>query len=709
MQTARAWMVGWILAAWLALAGCAGGGASDTIGPDDHDAAPDAAGVADGAGVRDDVAPDAGGQPVDATFRHTIFRYSEAAGLSGVATGSFETASVAYPPIPVDARYTHALTFRMTPFLPPLRRAVPSHGPLVLFSDDLDVLVFSPMDHFFVSVVGLVDGELRHGLSGEVDAVPEGFAHRFLLVEGKGIGATIRRWGALMLEDRGKTPPDRYADVGLSYLGYWTDNGAYYYYSTEAGMNEAETMLAVKADADANGIPLGYLQIDSWWYFKDGTGGLIPPAGLLRWEPRPEVFPDGLAAFQQALGLPLIAHNRWFDKDNVYRSEHEFVVEGDMALPTGQGVFDEFMTNAASWGVVTYEQDWLITQYWGLSYLRDDVDHAATWMGQMDDAAAARDITMQLCMPGAAHLMDSVDRATATTIRTSTDYQPSLSKETYWPAFHTVNLLAGAVGLWPFKDNFRTAEEHGEAEALVSALSAGMVGVGDGVGQMDRDILLRTCRADGLLLKPDVPVTPIDAMFLEHTRPYVTTTSSHEDGLGSTTYVAAYHLASEHPQRTPMDRGWAALAYDGEDIGALFVFPEHVTDWHVDLAADLNLATGDGARYVVYDWRAGTAASAVDRFTLPVAPDLYDFAYVVIAPVQTNGLALIGEPAKYVTLADRRFRGATVEPDGFALTLEGAPGEEVRVLAWDADANRLLPPVTATIGADGRAATAIRR
>lgn len=668
------------------------------------DAAPDvAAEDAPPAAADSDPGGDSVQPPV---FRHTVYTYTDAAGRSGLATGTFATPAVAYAPVPVDPRYRHVLTFRMTPFLPPLRRAEPTHGPIILFSDDLDVIVFSPLDHFFVSVVDYVDGQLTAGLAGEVDAAPEGFAHRFLLVEGRGINATVARWGELLRADRGTTGPDRYADEGLSFLGYWTDNGAFYYYHTPEGQTYAETLLGVKADADANGIPLGYLQIDSWWYFKEGSGGLLPWAGLLRWEPLPAAFPDGLAAFQQALGLPLVAHNRWFDADNEYVDEFEFVFEGDMALPTGPGVFERFMADAVSWGIVTYEQDWLVTQYHGLSYLRNHVDHAADWMAHLDGAAAGQGLTVQLCMAGAAHLMDAVDRASPTTIRTSTDYRPDISKETFWPAFHTVNLLAAAVGLWPFKDNFRSSEAHGEAEALVSALSAGMVGVGDGIGLLRRDILLRTCRADGLLLKPDRPVTPLDAMFLPHARPYLTSTESRRADVGTTVYLAAYHLASAHPQRTAMDRAWAAVSYDGADIGDLFVYPPQVTDWEVDLAADL----GWRGPAVVYDWRRGTAEAVSDgRFTLPDAPGNYDFAYVVVAPVQSNGLALIGEPAKYVTLADRRFRAVTALPDGFAVELEGAPGEEVTLLAFDTTSGRLLPPATATIGPDGAAASTLRR
>ncbi len=75
-------------------------------------------------------------------------------------------------------------------------------------------------------------------------------------MEGRGISATVVRPANLVLADRGRWRTDRYADVGLSYLGYWTDNGAYYY-QVEPGLDEEGTLLAVKAEADATGIPYG--------------------------------------------------------------------------------------------------------------------------------------------------------------------------------------------------------------------------------------------------------------------------------------------------------------------------------------------------------------------------------------------------------------------------------------------------------------------
>ena len=53
-------------------------------------------------------------------------------------------------------------------------------------------------------------------------------------------------------------------------------------------------------------------------------------------------------------------------------------------------------------------------------------------------------------------------------------------------------------------------------EALLSALSGGPVGVGDRIGETDTAIVAATCRADGLLVKPDAPIAAIARCFARH-------------------------------------------------------------------------------------------------------------------------------------------------------------------------------------------------
>jgi hypothetical protein len=675
-------------------AGCGSGGSGPIDAPDAIDAPSDVPGG--------DTAP---GDP-GPSFTHDILIRSLPDGATDIATGDFRTLSVEYPPFPVDPRYTRVLNWKMAAFMPPYLKPMKTFGPLVLYDDDLDVLVFGALDHPFETLMWLEDGQIRHGVPGEVESLPAGWTHRFLLVEGRGINATLERFGDLVLEDRGRARVDRYADTGLSYLGYWTDNGAYYYYAKEPGLNEEQTLLAVKKEADDLHVPYGYFQIDSWWYRKAPGESVGTTGGCIAWEPLPDVFPDGVAAFRARLGLPLIAHNKWFAKDTEYLAKYDFVEGDGMVFPTGRGVFDELLASCVAWGIETYEQDWFSRQWWSVPWLRQAAGRGEAYVGDIAQAAADAGRTVQLCMAEPSHLAAATRHPSVTTFRTSNDYHQGVSKESWWPQFHAAAMLSWSLGVWPFKDVFQSAERAGAQEALISVLSGGMVGVGDGLGKVRTEFVLPTCRSDGLLLKPDRPATPVDTMFLPHRRPYVTATRSDRPGLGRWHYVAAYHLASAHPDRTAEDLLWAAFATDPEDpVEQTFVFPEAVDDWHLDPAADLH-ATG---RLVAYDWRAGTARVVEGRFDLEPFPALYDWAYLVLAPVFDNGLALVGETGKYVTVADRRFTAIEPRPDGIRVVLAGAPGEKVTVRAFDADAGAMLAPFEATIGAGGAAELVLSR
>ena len=247
-------------------------------------------------------------------------------------------------------------------------------------------------------------------------------------------------------------------------------------------------------------------------------------------------------------------------------------------------------------------------------------------------------------------------------------------------------------------------EHQNVQEALVSTLSAGLVGPSDGVGAADATLLARTCRADGLLLKPDKPATPIDAMFLPHTRPYTVSTYSKRDGVGTWTYLAAYALWRGDDVWRLLDGVFAAIEYD-EPLDDMFVLPETITNWSVDLTADL----GIGAPVVAYDWRSGRAQLASRTVDLAPLGKPFDYDFVVLAPVLENGLALIGEPAKFVTLADKRFRDVRTTTDSIEVTLDGAPGEPVTLLAYDTRSERLLPEAHATLGANGTAEVTLAR
>jgi hypothetical protein len=66
-------------------------------------------------------------------------------------------------------------------------------------------------------------------------AVPVGYSMSFVIAQSPkgGVNAAFEAWGDRLLQRYGKSRDVTYNDFSLNYLGYSTDNGAFYYYQTE--------------------------------------------------------------------------------------------------------------------------------------------------------------------------------------------------------------------------------------------------------------------------------------------------------------------------------------------------------------------------------------------------------------------------------------------------------------------------------------------
>jgi hypothetical protein len=249
-------------------------------------------------------------------------------------------------------------------------------------------------------------------------------------------------------------------------------------------------------------------------------------------------------------------------------------------------------------------------------------------------------------------------------VRTSGDHGYIATPGQLWAWFCTTNALARALGLMPFKDVFRAdpaiVGDHGEPEALLSALSTGPVGLGDRVGRFDPALAKRTCRADGTLIKPHVPIAATSRSMLVSagSRPVLMTAESHSDHpAGRWAYVMTMRCS---PGDDPVT-GDVALADLGESAPA-----------------------GD---VVVWDWRAGSARrmGADGHWTASLAQE--QWTYHVVAPVLAGGIAVIGDVSKFVPAGDARIEvteragGSTGSASTVRIVVKGA-GERVTITGW---------------------------
>ena len=163
-------------------------------------------------------------------------------------------------------------------------------GPLVLFDKTLGhVAIMSPLNNFMVSsLFHCTEPEsFQWGLMATVEEIPEDEKLETIVVYGASLREAFSVWGNILRSYHDKSVENTHDDVGSNYLGYWMDNGAFYYYNTLPDMNYEETVLAIKTNLTSR-VPVRYVNYDSWWYVKGND------LGVKSWTAKEEIFPSGL-------------------------------------------------------------------------------------------------------------------------------------------------------------------------------------------------------------------------------------------------------------------------------------------------------------------------------------------------------------------------------------------------------------------------------
>ena len=633
---------------------------------------------------------------VDADRSWVVIALEALVDLDGLATGAFDRPSVGVEFTPTDRRVGdhpveqeaqphRALAFQHCEFALPatagadldgfflLPHRPPTGWPLLVSDHSGRTVMLAPLEDFHEQTIGLNGGTVRVGWHGDLERVPRGFRTELGVFTGPSARSCLETWGSLLQERAGTVRPGRWADELARRPSYWTDNGAAYWYRTEPGLDAASSIVAAVDDLRGRGVPLGAVQLDSWFYPHvesrpfDTDEWTVPPSAMVAWEPRDDVLPDGIPALRRRLGdPPLVAHIRHLSAQAPIASEVPVHLDGPYAAPATAEAYERWLDQCVAWGVETFEHDWLVEVFFGVRELRSEPGRARDWQEGIDRAASERGITLQWCMGTPADLARSTTLTQVTSVRTCGDHGYIATAGQLWAWFAVTNALARVLGLMPFKDVFRTDAEvagaNGEPEALLSALSTGPVGLGDRVGRFDDAIVPRICRADGLLVKPDVPVAATSASMLANPafNPTPLVAECHSDHpAGRWCYVVTMHCC---PTDDPVD-------------GVL------------DLA-DLDDGRPDGD-VVLWDWRTRTAERVGPDHRRPIHLGREDWRYLVLAPLLDSGMAVIGDVEKFVTAGDSRVRVRAID-GGVSLVVLGA-GEDVTVTGWSE-----LPPRSST-------------
>ena len=527
-------------------------------------------------------------------------------------------------------------------------------APLVMYDDSEHTVVISPLNHYLISPLRLLETPtgtgVARGLHGSIDVIPSGTITRTMITFGLGLAPTVIKWGETLCRVAGKDRAQSRDSLIAHTLGFWNCYGGYYAQLFRPTTGETLGQLANYFN-DA-GLPVRYWGLDLWYDYE--TVGFAR-----RYISDPNKYPEGLDAIFQDTGIPYLLHMSSFDRDTHYMEEYDMEVGEGSAFPKTPQLYQDLAKEFQSWGATGIWPDFLRTLMQNCRPLRQRLGAADDWFRGMAASMAEQGLDVMLCMPTMGHYLASTAHENVVAIRTSTDYvnhqQGQLELLAHLQEYRSefplyrnlrqnlmLSFLAAAVGLAPSHDVFISNADHPEGfanpnaglEALMRALSAGVVGVGDKLGYVDQDVVGRLAFPDGTLAQPDHPLYPVASHLLSDTPLFYTET-----------VVSGY--------------SWKYLA--------IFNLSDTPQEYRVDLG---EILAGDVG--VTFDYYAGTVViDGVVHGTLDPGAVRYLIRLPAIA-----GLYPLGFWGKYVPLSGRQVKAITANHESVSLHLELPTGRD---------------------------------
>lgn len=584
-------------------------------------------------------------------------------------------ASVGFPSFTGVPAGLHHFSYRNGAFAAP-QFVLGQYGtPWLLFDDKANAAVISPASHFIIaSMHGDGDRLIASGMNDQLSGVPGGFTQQTLMAIAPGIRHTFDMWGSALIALGGKTRPGNESDITLKYYGYWTDNGAAYYYRFDPALGYAGTLEAVIKRYREEKIPVRYLQLDSWWYDKsypgmkpdDHTGSWKSFGGIMQFRADASLFPQGLEAFEKTVGLPFVVHSRWISRQSPYHQNYK--ISG--IAPVGAKWWNDIASYLESNGVITYEQDWQSRITEQSPAFSSTVDTGADFYNNMANSCRAHRLTMQYCMALPADFLQGSLYGNLTTIRTSDDR----FSRARWRDFLYTSQLGYAIGSWPWTDVFFSYETN---NMIIDALSAGPVGTGDALGAEDRKNIMKAVRGDGVIVKPDVPLMPLDRMYVDDAALYSDAAQAAPTG-GIGTFQGETPHRGEAPfvANTWSDDGAIRTAY-------VFAYSRSGTVYQTVHFTPQEAGAGPSPA-CVYDYFSHLVTHVAGGQEFKSFIGGGETGYYIVAPIGPSGIALFGDRGKFASMGKERIASVAEGPHSVTAQVLFADGDGPVTLFGDA-------------------------
>lgn len=592
-------------------------------------------------------------------------------------------------------------------------------------SDKTDVVVMSQLNNFLGGGMDPVNASraqggypaIAMGISGKYNRLPIGFSSEAVLVSESTAGSSsfgkpaggfnrgITAWGDILLQRHGKARPSvkkspaDLTDLKANYLGYSTT--AFYHHNECDGNSTTipncitweDTLVAVNDDLKARGVPSKWMLIDSYWYGEDLFNGALlweddPMILAKSYKGKPPRFPHGLKWFANRTGLTgFQAHNGHWNPNTPYcnKSEPAYYEQGWMKsagdrceFPQGTALWNRLFERNKQWGLRSIKQDHINEN----AFFPSNIEAWSDWFDGMGEAAQQHGITIMYCMAWAPVLLNSVTVAAADSTRASSDYIVGRAEpggtNGQW-AIGLDSIWHWALGLRPYKDTFysnssgfvtnpsiniyKQKENCPTLHGLMAVLSTAPVAISDGVDMANVSLVQQLVRQDGLVLKPDEPVTATDTQIWKaiagaESSQYKNTFYTTQTTIGTQTWgyvttvdsTEAYNITLSDLGLNSSATRRAAYRYDFGPLHRPTVI----------------MATVDAEQPLLIE---ATAAGSHCEIT-----------HWVLAPIlPISNLAVLGETSKFVPVSRNRIKAYTESTSEVVLTLEGVPGEIVEI------------------------------
>jgi len=255
-------------------------------------------------------------------------------------------------------------------------------------------------------------------------------------------------------------------------------------------------------------------------------------------------------------------------------------------------------------------------------------------------------------------------------------------------------LFYWALGYLPFKDGFYSStqpqaggqtvgpELRPDREILIAVLSGAMVGAMDGMHLLNRSRVLASCRSDGVLLKPDAPITTADECFRTGEDPslcFVYTTQA---------ALPAEEGSELRPPKGAVKEEGAAPTKGGRPAARneTIVRYAFVGDAR-PLTPRMVGLTSTSSPHGVYNWYTGQSRALLPGAnTVEAGYEGHSYAMIVPLLCRHGDVAIVplGEVTKYVPLSRKRVASLQCSPTApptLRLGVHGAESEVVSLCA----------------------------